>query len=175
MGYSSKYTILALAAVAIGAAMPTRSPARRQEWGQEYVAISNGTAPTIINPNIPQDNQAPQATQNQPPIISGAPLLTASIVSFCLSALFWGCVYMNRRQIYTRVYEPLRESLLGPTSRADARSAQSGDVEMATLPVSHSVVSPPPSSHPSSDSRHPLRATSGNITEGNAEGNYRNV
>lgn len=102
MGYSSKYTILALAAVAIGAAMPTRSPARRQEWGQEYVAISNGTAPTIINPNIPQDNQAPQASP--PPAINSPTsyndIILVTVIPAVIAIL--GCLgyqyYRNRQR-----------------------------------------------------------------------------
>ena len=137
--------------------------------GDEYVASVDGTAPTIyINP------KTPPTTQNKPPIIPNAAILAGYIVAFCSSALFWGCVYRNRSQIFTSVIEPIRQSLLGPTSRADARSAQIGDVEMEDFHASHSAGSLPPSSN----SNHSPSATLGHPTAGiteRTEGNYRNV
>ena len=206
MGNFSKSTILALTAGLVGATMPIESKkgnvARRGEptsnfllgpltscvppkynqtcvtngtdfhvygpGGPEYAVTADGRTTTYINP------KTPPTTQNN---ISNALILAGSIVSFCSSALLWGYVYMNRRQIFTRVIEPIRQSLLGPTSRADARSDQIGDVEMvvdATDPRSNNEGS----RTSSSNSNHSPSATLGHPTAGiteRTEGNYRNV
>ena len=140
--------------------------------GPEYAVTADGRKTTYINP------KTPQATQNQPPIIPGAAILAASIVVFCSSALFWGCVYMNRRQIFTRVIVPLRERLLGE-SRDNARRDERGDVEMvvATPRLDDPRSNNEGSRTSSSVSNHSPSATLGHPTAGNTTetGNYRNV
>ena len=135
--------------------------------GPEYAVTADGQTTTYINP------KTPPTTQNKPPITPDAAILAGSIVSFCSSALFLGYVYRNRREISTRVIEPLTESLLGAT-RALARSAQREGVEMVRLPDSNNEGS----RTSSSNSNHSPSATLGHPTAGiteRTEGNYRNV
>ena len=140
--------------------------------GPEYAVTADGRTTTYINPKTP------------PTSIPTWLGLAVNIVGFCMSAVFCSVICAYRRPIYnaaSQVGEGIRASLLGPTSRADARiNASEVGVEMVVAATDHrsnnegSRTSSSNSNHsPSATLGHPTAA----ITEGTerTERSYRNV